>query len=198
MNSKILSNNISLTMLVTKFQASFKGIISVIKQPRYLLLTLALSVVFVELLFWLNNINLLFYIFLTPNLNILQKIQFVASTYTSIWQSSTSFVAYMFLIISFLQGNMMACLFYIVRRKRIKGIVKTAGSGGLASILAALGLGCAACGTSLITPILAFLFSSTSTALADSVGGYVLILGAIVSIYGLYSIGLKIRSVDAS
>lgn len=177
--------------IILKTKTSLKGVFLVIKRPKYALLALGLSVVFIELLFWINNINLLFYILTTPTLDLYQKITFLASSYSGIWQSTASVLAVILIVISFVQGIMLACLVYIIKRRRTTGVIKTVGSSGISSILAALGLGCAACGTSLITPILTLLFSTTSTTLADSVGSYVMFVALLLSFYGLYSIGLK-------
>lgn len=180
----------------TKVKISVVGIWHVLRRPRYLGLALVGSVLFLEFIFWVNNLALLLYILQVPTLSPIAKLHFIGATYTSIWQSTTSPLAVSLLLLSMLQGVAIACLIFIIRRQHQNMMLaKTVGGSAVASVLAFLGLGCAACGTSLITPLLSLLFSSTSTAMADNVGFLASVLGLVVSLYALYSLGLKTRAV---
>ena len=61
---------------------------------------------------------------------------------------------------------------------------------GIASIAAAIGLGCVPCGTSLILPIVALFFSGAAAATAANIASYVvLILALVLSLVSLYKSG---------
>lgn len=180
-----------------KLQVASTGLKRVLRQPRYAVLAAVLSVLFLELIFWLNNLPMLQYILTVPTLSLAAKMQFLASTYTDVWQSSSSPLAISLLVLSLIQGATLSILLYIVRHQTADtAALKAVGSSSLASILATLGLGCAACGTSLITPILVLLFSSSSVVLADRVGAVVTLAGMIAGLYALYSIGMKAASIQ--
>lgn len=187
-------NNIPLRL---KLKVARRGILQVLRQPSYVLLAAFISVIFYEIIFWFNNLALLQYMVTAPSLSSGAKLEFLASTYTSIWQSTASPLAVGLIILSLLQGIVLSSIVYmVVRQKQTNDSGKVVASSGIASVFATLGLGCAACGTSLITPILAFMFSSTSVALADSVGFIVVLMGLIVGLYALYSAGTKVSAVS--
>ncbi len=179
-----------------KLQVASTGFRRVLRRPRYVILAAVLSVVFLEFIFWLNNLPMLQYILTVPTLSLAVKMQFLASTYTSVWQSSSSPLAISLLVLSLIQGATLSILIYIVRHQRADtAALKAVGNSSLASILATLGLGCAACGTSLITPILVLLFSSSSIVLAERVGAIVTVAGMVAGLYALYSISLRAASI---
>lgn len=181
--------------LKLKLQLSRNGMYGVLRRPKYLVLAIIISVLFFEIIFWFNNFPLLQYILGVPTLSPLAKLQFLASTYTNLWQSTSSPLAVGLFILSILQGIVLSGLIFTMRRQTDRNTgVKVLGGSSVASILATLGLGCASCGTSLITPVLLFLFSSSSVALAENVGLGVTALAIIASLYALYSVGLKAGS----
>lgn len=73
-----------------------------------------------------------------------------------------------------------------------RSILKDLGGTGIAGVLSVLGLGCAACGTSLVTPILTFLFATSSVAVAEEVGLYSAVLALVASLVTVYLAGLKL------
>lgn len=60
---------------------------------------------------------------------------------------------------------------------------------GLAAGLAVLGTGCPTCGTTLITPLIGTLFSTSSYALASAISGILTAAAIIVALFALKRIG---------
>ena len=175
-----------------------QGVWAVLRRPQYFVLAVVVSIAFVEFVYWFNNLPLLHYVLAVPTLSLITKLQCIFSTYGDLWQSAASPLAVSLLVLSIVQGCTLSVLVYAVKHQKagMAGFRTISGS-GVASIFATLGLGCAACGTSLLTPILVFIFSSSSVALADQVGFGVVVAGLGAGLYALYSAGKKAATVSA-
>ncbi len=68
------------------------------------------------------------------------------------------------------------------------GVISNA---GIAAGLALLGSGCPTCGTTLITPIIASLFSSSSYAIAGTISGIITVLAILLILWSLRRVGLE-------
>lgn len=180
-----------------KIRTSLNGIGIVLRRPIYLAMAALSSIIFFEFIYWFNNIQLFQYI-ITSGLSPAAKIEFIANTYTNMWYSFTSILASSLLVISFIQGIIVSCLIFILRRQRqTTELAGTVGKSGLAGSLAVLSLGCATCGTSLIAPILGLFVSNVSAALVDTIGVAASLAGLLLSLYALYLIGLRTQGTAA-
>ena len=99
--------------------------------------------------------------------------------------------------ISLVQGQSIAALVYTLRHQQKFDAVAITG-GSVAGFLAIIGLGCPACGTSLVTPIVAIFVSGSAIAVSESITHIALPLALLVGLYGLYAIGLKAASARAT
>lgn len=169
-------------------------------KPHYLLLAVVVSVVFYEIIFWLMNLGLAHYLLTTPFLTVMDKLELIVRSYTGIVTPPFSRLAMTLFVVSLLQGVAVAGIVYVIRaqKQRDKTIVKQMSGAGIAGILSALGLGCAACGTSLLMPVIAFFFASSSAALSDTIGFYSVILALIAALITVHIIGLKVAMVQRS
>lgn len=163
-------------------------------KPQYLLLAAISSFLFYELIFWFLNLGLAHYLFVSPYLSLSDKLGIVIGSYAGVFAYPLSGLAVTLFIVSTLQGISISAIVYTIRREREsnKGMVKNLGGTGIAALLSVLGLGCAACGSSLVTPILTFLFASSSVALAETVGFYSALLALVVAAVTTYLAGLKL------
>ena len=96
------------------------------------------------------------------------------------------------LIVSILQGLSLSVVIFTARRNKRneQDVARQLSVSGIASIAAAIGLGCVPCGTSLILPIVTLFFSGAAAATAANVAGtIVLILALILSLASLYKSG---------
>jgi hypothetical protein len=165
-------------------------------KPTYLLIAAASSVLFYEIIFWFLNLGIAQYLLVTPYLTVLDKLGIVLGSYSGIFTYPLSALAMMLFSVSVLQGVTISSIVYAIRHEREsnRGMLKNIGGTGVAGLLSVLGLGCAACGTSLVTPILTFLFASSSVALAEKVGFYAALLALVVAIVTAYLAGLKLAA----
>ncbi|OYX42410.1 hypothetical protein B7Y94_03450 [Candidatus Saccharibacteria bacterium 32-49-12] len=163
-------------------------------KPAYLLLAAVSSILFYELIFWFLNLGLLQYLLTSPFLSIGDKVGMLVGSYSGIFTSPVSWLALTLFAVSIFQGVAVAALVYSIRKERSdrRGFLRDLGGTGVAGILSVLGLGCAACGTSLITPILTFFFATSSVAVAEEVGFYSAVLALVVSMVTVYLAGLKV------
>lgn len=163
-------------------------------KPQYLLLAAISSFLFYELIFWFLNLGLAHYLFVSPYLTLSDKLGIVIGSYSGIFAYPFSGLALTLFLVSALQGVSISAIVYTIRHEREsnKGMVKNLGGTGIAALLSVLGLGCAACGSSLVTPILTFLFASSSVALAETVGLYSALLALVVAIVTAYLAGIKL------
>lgn len=162
--------------------------------PWYILLSLGVSVIFYEIIFWFLNLGLFQYLLTTPYLNLLDKLGIVVGSYTGIFTQPYSALAITLFVVSIIQGLAVSSIVYTIRQERQTNgdLIKGLGGTGIAGFLSVLGLGCAACGTSLVTPILTFFFASSSIALAEKVGLASAVLAFVIAAITLYLAGLKL------
>lgn len=99
--------------------------------------------------------------------------------------------------LAIVQGLSLAALVYAIRHQP-KTDGKMLGGSAFVGLLAVIGLGCPACGTSLITPIVAIFLSSSAVAVSEQIATIALPLATAVGLYGLYVIGLRLSTIKAS
>ena len=163
-------------------------------KPQCLFLALASSVVFYELIFWFLNLGLLQYLLTTEYLPIADKLSMLIGSYSGIFIRPFSATSLTLFVVSLLQGVSVAAFVYLVRSERAmqQSFIRDAGGIGVAGALSVIGLGCAACGTSLVTPLLTFFFATSSIALAEQVGFYSAMFALVVSVITAYLSGMKL------
>lgn len=165
-------------------------------RPAYLFLTVAVSMIFYEIVFWSLNIGLLHYLLTTEYLSFLEKVSVVLTSYSSAFTLPLPPISFTLFLVSILQGMAVSSLVYITRRERAtnRNIAKDLGGTGAVGALSILGLGCVPCGTSIVTPILTFFFATSSAAIAEEVGFYSAVLALVVSTVTVYLAGYKLSA----
>lgn len=174
---------------------SFSSLVKLLYfKPAFLFLAAAVSIVFYEFIFWFLNLGLLHYLLTSPFLTVGDKLEMLIGSYSGIFHLPLSPLALTLFAVSIFQGVAVAALVYSIKKERAmqQGFLKEFGGTGIAGALSVLGLGCAACGTSLVTPILTFFFATSSVAVAEEVGLYSAVLALVVSIITVYLSGLKL------
>jgi cbb3-type cytochrome oxidase subunit 3 len=144
---------------------------------------------------WSLNIGLLGFVLFEAPLTLIQKLEFLLNIYGSIATNYASFQALTITIFSVLFGFNIATLVYVFRRGQ-RNVWRSKGSGG-SVMFAALGGGCAACGTAVITPLLGALGASASSALVSSIGNIALLIAIALTLYSIYSLGQRAASLQA-
>lgn len=165
------------------------------RQPLYILLALVVGLMFYQIIFWFLNLGLAHYLFTNPYLTIGDKLSLVWSSFAGVFQPPIATLSVLLLSVSLLQGVAISALVYSFRsnRKFHSGSKRVVGGVGAAGLLSVVGLGCAACGTSLVTPLLTLFTASASTALADQIGFYSAVLALALTLITLYTIGRRLH-----
>lgn len=165
-------------------------------KPLYLFLAAGVSILFYEFIFWFLNLGLLHYLLTSPYLSIGDKMGMLVGSYSGLFTVPLAPLSLTLFAVSIFQGIAVSALVYSIRHERSmrRGMLKEFGGTGVAGVLSVLGLGCVACGTSLVTPILTFFFATSSVAVAEKVGLYSAVLALVVSVVTVYLTGLKLAS----
>lgn len=173
-------------------KSALLGVGRMLGLPKYFLITIVATVAFAVIIYFAINAN--FYgPLMMSRLPILDKIALLGSMIIDIFkQSFTSLNGALLMVVSILQGVSIAAVIFTAKNNRDneKAISRQVGLSGIASVAAAIGLGCVPCGTSIILPIVAIFFSGAAAATAANIAStIVLILALLLSIFSLYKSG---------
>lgn len=172
----------------------FQALQKVFCKPQYTILALITVVVVFAFAVWFPNISLIMEIMGHPGIPFPQKLDLPISLLGSIATNFTPLSASYTIAIALLFGINLAMTIYFLRRKvsevRQSGV--TTGFIGLAS--GVLGVGCAACGSLLLTSGLSLVGVSGIIALLPLSGGEFGILGVALLSLSLYLIAKQIQN----
>ena len=171
--------------------ASF-GIGRLLRIPQYLLLATVTSLIFALVIFFAINAN--FYgPLMISQLPFLDKIALLGAMLSDIFtQGFNSINGTLLIVVSALQGISIAAVIFTAKKNKVeeKTVTRQVGLSGIASVAAAIGLGCVPCGTSIVLPIVAIFFSGAAAATAANIAStIVLILALLLSVFSLYKSG---------
>lgn len=183
-------------LLVTKIKLSTRTIIKIMSKWQYLLLAVFIAFIFFEFIYWLFNFRVLFKIIASNNVTVGEKLAVLASPIESIASTSSIFLLVVMFLLATVQGLSLALLVYVIRHQR-KLDDRLIGGSSFVALLAIIGLGCPACGTSLITPIVAIFISGSAIAVSEKITAFATPIALIIGLYGLYIVGLKAANVHA-
>lgn len=180
-----------LSSLHHTISTALSGIGQVLRQPRYAAGALVGALGFAWLIFLLTNGG--FYgALLMSRLPLIDKLSVIGTMLAEIArQAATSLTGALLVLVSVLQGISLALIIFTARRnKRNQQTTQQLSLSGIASIAAAIGLGCVPCGTSLILPIVAVFFSGAAAASAATVASTIVLIIALgLSLFSLYRSG---------
>lgn len=170
---------------------ALSGIGQVLRQPRYAASALVGALGFAWLIFLLTNGG--FYgALLVSRLPLVDKLGVIGTMFIEIArQAATSLTGALLVLVSILQGISLALIIFTARHnKRNQQTTQQLSLSGIASVAAAIGLGCVPCGTSLILPIVAVFFSGAAAASAATVASTIMLIIALgLSLFSLYRSG---------
>ncbi len=165
----------------------------VLKKPLYALFALVCAFLMLTIIIWSLNYELVGYIITNPDMSVAQKLRFFSYGYEALFTSFDSFLSVSVISLSFLFGINLAVLVYSLRRKTASA--RATGTSGLAATLGILSSGCAACGTSLLGPLLAT-FGATSLTAVHNIGATFSVIGSLLLLYSIYKITLQTQTKD--
>lgn len=163
----------------------------VFRKPAYVIFALVVSALVFVLAVWLPNIRLVAGIVSSPDVPFVSKIQLPLSLLGSIGTNFTPLSATYTIVIAFLFGMYIAMITYFLKRR-----IKEVGQGGVATgflgiTSGVLGVGCAACGSFLLTSLSLVGASSVLTFLPLG-GNEFGIIGAVLLALAIYMTAKKI------
>jgi hypothetical protein len=188
--------NPRLALLQLKAKLAAKTVGAIMAQPQYALMAMLAAWLFFELVYWMFNMSALQAVLASSSVSPGDKVAVLASPFTAIFAASGMFVGAMMVLLAIIQGINIAVLAYIMSQQRTIN-AKAVSGGSLVGILALVGLGCPACGTSLVTPIVAMVASGSAVAVAESITRIALPVALVAGVAGLYYAGLQAANVRA-
>ena len=166
----------------------------VFRKPAYVLIALITSAVVFAFAVWLPNLSLIVKIMGHPGITFSQKLSLPASLLGSIVTNFTLLSATYTILIAILFGMNVSMITYFLRR-RIDDVRQAGlGTGLLGITSGVLGMGCAACGSFLLTSILSLSGASWLLSYLPLDGAEFGILVVILLAVSLYLTAKKIRN----
>ncbi len=172
----------------------FQALQKVFRKPLYALLALITGVVVFAFATWLPNIQLIATVISSPDVSFSQKLGIPISLLGSIATNFTVLSASYTIAIAILFGVNLAMVMYFLKRKisEVKQNGITTGFVGIAS--GVLGLGCAACGSFLLTSGLSLVGASGILVFLPLAGAEFGILGVILLSISIYLTAKQIQN----
>jgi len=166
----------------------------VFRRPAYIILALVVSMAVFVFAVWLPNIPLIVSVMGHSEIPFSEKFNFPISLLGSIVTNFTLLSASYTIAIAILFGVNLAMVTYFLRRRIVE--VKRDGvvTGFLGLVSGVIGMGCAACGSLLLTSILSFLGATWILSFLPLAGGEFGILGVILLSVSIYLIAKKIQN----
>lgn len=166
----------------------------VFRKPTYVMLSLGICVVVFVFATWLPNFRLLISVLGSPDVPFSDKLELPLNLIGSIATNFTLLSATYTIAIAILFGINVAMLSFFLRRRIDDAKQSGFGTGFLGITSGVLGMGCAACGSFLLTSVLSLFGVSGVLAYLPLVGGEFGILGVILLAVSLYMTAKKIQN----
>jgi len=182
------------SLLSSKIKLSLTSSIKVFKKPSYALLAIFGSLLTVAVVLWAFNLDVLSYLIFKAPIGPGEKLGLFADIYKDIYTNFSEFHEVVTVAFTLLFGVNIALMTFIIKNKGFRSIPKKSGLGGL--VLAIVGGGCMACGTSLIAPLLASVSGASSVFFRD-ISLILNLLATVLVIYSIYRLGLIASNVHA-
>ncbi len=184
-------NSLKLPLKI-KLKLAFVNTVKIVfKKPLYTIFAFFCAFLMLTVIIWSLNYELVGYIITNPDMSFAQKLRFFSYGYEALFTSFDNFLSVSVIALSFLFGINLAVLTYSLRRKTASA--RATGTSGLAATLGILSSGCAACGTSLLGPLLAT-FGATSLTAVHNIGAAFSLLGSALLLYSIYKITLQTQT----
>ena len=170
-----------------------KAFQKVFSSLAYVTLATAIAISVFSFAIWLPNWRLIFTVIASPSVNFTEAVAVIFGLFLSIGTNFTVVSASYTIAIAILFGINVALLSYYISIKKgsLKGKGGIYGIGGFVS--GVLGIGCAACGTFILTSILALVGAGGIITLLPLGGGEFGILGVVLIGYATYWTAKKIE-----
>ncbi len=164
----------------------------VYKKPVYWVISIITALAVFLLSVYLPNLSLIKQIWFSSQADLGDKLSFMLSLVGAIYTNTTLFSASFIIALSLLFGANISMIIYVIRknrRARDAGF-STSAAGGIISGF--LGIGCAACGSLILTPVLASIGAVGFLTALPLRGEEFGLIGVVLMAYSIYALSKKI------
>lgn len=179
--------------LKLKLGVSARGVAKVMRRPAYLILAGVVAFVVLGVVVYLFNLGLLSFFLFQSGLPIFERLLLLLSPYKNVIQYLDDPLAASIFTFASLAG-INAAMFAFVRRHTPRA---NASKGAAALVAGAIGAGCAACGTSILVPVLASLGATASVSTVGAIGVIANMVGIALMLFSIYRFGQVAASVGS-
>lgn len=170
-----------------KLKVSLVSAGKVLRKPQYALLAVFGAILTSGFILWSLNLGLLIAVLFKTSLGVSTKVGFFMSVYSSLYTIYGTFISSVIIIFAVLFGINLSLLMFTLKHHGFTAIPQKSSASGF--MLAVIAGGCAACGTSLVAPLLTT-FGATSTVFIQDISILFLLLGSVLITYSVYKLGL--------
>ncbi|MEX0668820.1 MAG: hypothetical protein WD061_03730 [Candidatus Saccharimonadales bacterium] len=181
-------------MLRIKIKHSLIAVGRVLARPKYAIVAVASAFLMGSIILWALNLDLVWFILFQAPLGIIDKFSFLVGAYAGLYTIYTSAQSTGILLFSVVFGINIALVVYTLRNIGFSNIPKKSGFSGMS--MAVLSGGCAACGVSILAPLLASI-GATSVVFIQQLSVVFSWVGAMFVGYSIYKLGQVVGYVRA-
>ncbi|MBL7021743.1 hypothetical protein ISR92_00215 [Patescibacteria group bacterium] len=174
-----------------KLQKIYKAFILVFKNTRYILTGIVFALFVYLLSVFTNKAEFIDFTIKSDIFNFATKMKLIFQSLLSIDTNFTSlFTFWTVILLAIVAGINIAMLIYLLRRQAKAN--KEAGASFFGIVAGMFGIGCAACGSVILTSIFGLGFTASLISFLPLDGGEFMILALIVMIISVYYVSKKI------
>ena len=166
---------------------SLRSLRRVFSRPQYFITALLIAFITLGILVWITNWGLLVSIVSDSSFSVSDKLRFYWGGYESLVTNFSIASAAVLILFGALTGINAALLIFVVSRS-YKEATASGGRNIIAIIAAAIGAGCAACGTSFLAPVLSGVAGGLSITLTNVVGIIANVAGIALLLYSIFQL----------
>ena len=166
---------------------------AVFKHPSYVALSTTVALLVFAFAAWLPNVRLLFSILTASDISLADKLTFPLRLLESITTNFTTLSVTYAIAIALLTGINVALITYYVRRQKQQLSQAGIAASGLGILLGTVGIGCAACGSLILTSLLGTVGGAGLIAVLPLRGGEFGIVGAMLLLSATYLLAKQIN-----
>lgn len=173
-----------------------RTLVCVFREWSYSLIAITIAACIFVFATWLPNLGLVWQIVVSQSVPLLYKFEILASLVGSIATNFTIFSAVYMSAIAVLFGMNAAMIVYYMKQRR--STATRTGAAGLGGLLSGfVGIGCAACGTFVLGPVLSFIGAAGLIAVLPFAGQEFGVLGVGLLGVSVYLVARKIAKPPA-
>lgn len=178
-------------MLLAQWKIFAKAFIVVFVRPRYFIMAVLVAILDYLLIIFIHQSKFILYVWSTDLFGLITKLKLTVGSFLSV---ETNFVSaqsfWLVILLALLIGINVAMLAYLLRRQAI--VSKEAGMSLFGVIASVFGIGCAACGSVVLTSLFGIGVTTSIISFLPLAGVEFMIVALIVIIYSIYHVSKKI------